>query len=244
MFFDPEFQEILNNTEYKQSKKSIFQKFIDVLSRVIFPKIKDNSVLKAGIQALTDSLKEKEQKERTKLEESVEKTEEIESQAQKLINETKPKEEKVVNLMGNNLDEKPLLRLKMFDKLKNKKNETTRLDKTNAGEQQDNSSRIYRDKTRRKQALSDRSSIRVFEEGLGTVRLEHSSYSKKHQIQRESERLISIAKNNNLYISQDKWNSYGTKYPKLTREVLILFFLEVSFRRWLRMWDNENRIQS
>jgi hypothetical protein len=47
MFFDPEFQEILNNTEYKQSKKSIFQKFIDVLSRVIFPKIKDNSILKA-----------------------------------------------------------------------------------------------------------------------------------------------------------------------------------------------------
>ena len=100
MFFDPEFQEILNNTEYKQSKKSIFQKFIDVLSRVIFPKIKDNSILKAGIQALTDSLKEKEQKERTKLGESVEKTEEIENQAQKLINETKPKEVGK-NLMDN-----------------------------------------------------------------------------------------------------------------------------------------------
>lgn len=37
MFFNPEFQEILNNTEYLQSKKSIFQKFIDVLSRIIFP---------------------------------------------------------------------------------------------------------------------------------------------------------------------------------------------------------------
>lgn len=56
MFFNPDFQEVLNKTEFKNSKKSIFQKFVEVLSKILFPNIKDNSVLKNSIQSLVEHL--------------------------------------------------------------------------------------------------------------------------------------------------------------------------------------------
>jgi len=58
MFFDPELQNILNNTEYKQSKKSIFEKFINILGRIFFPNLNNDNLLKAGIQSLVEYLNE------------------------------------------------------------------------------------------------------------------------------------------------------------------------------------------
>ena len=58
MFFNPEFQEILNNTEYLKSEKSIFDKFIELLSRILLPGLKDNHLLKASIETLVGYLED------------------------------------------------------------------------------------------------------------------------------------------------------------------------------------------
>lgn len=105
-------------------------------------------------------------------------------------------------------------------------NDPIRPYKTDDEQRQSNRSGIYSKQTRRKQILSDRSRIGMFEEGLEAEYLEYSSHSQKYQIQQESERLIDIAKKNNLYFSQKGWGSFGEKYPKPTRESNVYYDFE------------------
>lgn len=58
MFFNKKFQNVLNNTEYLKSGKSIFQKFVELLGRMIFPDLKNNTVLEQSISSLIDFLAE------------------------------------------------------------------------------------------------------------------------------------------------------------------------------------------
>lgn len=87
MFFNPEFQEILNNTEYLKSKKSIFDKFIELLSRVL-PELKDNHLLKASIEALVGYLEDTQTTTKEKMNElkkAADKIDSTESEIRKLM---------------------------------------------------------------------------------------------------------------------------------------------------------------
>jgi hypothetical protein len=77
---------------------------------------------------------------------------------------------------------------------------------------------IHKKQAIREQTLSDRSIIRMFEEGLGIDKLKYTSNSKRHQIQQVSDDIVYIAKKCGLYIPVDDVKNYGYKYYKPTRE--------------------------
>ena len=88
MFFNPEFQEVLNNTEYLKSKKSIFDKFIELLSRVLLPGLKDNHLLKASIETLVGYLEDTQTTTKEKMNElrkAADKIDSTESEIRKLM---------------------------------------------------------------------------------------------------------------------------------------------------------------
>ncbi|MBD5340404.1 MAG: hypothetical protein HDR94_02410 [Bacteroides sp.] len=64
----------------------------------------------------------------------------------------------------------------------------------------------------------DRSDIRVYEEGLAAGDNAHSEYSERDRREAESERLVSISKQNDHYIDKNEILSRGTRYSKGTGE--------------------------
>lgn len=77
---------------------------------------------------------------------------------------------------------------------------------------------IHRKQAIREQILSDKSIIRMFEEGVGIDKLKYTSNSKRHQIQQVNDDIVHIAKKCGLFIHADDVKYYGYKYNKLTRE--------------------------
>ena len=67
----------------------------------------------------------------------------------------------------------------------------------------------------------DRSDIRVFEQGLESSHGAHSHDSERARRDAESERLVDIAKKNNLYIPLKDTESLGTKVQKRTGESVV-----------------------
>ena len=67
----------------------------------------------------------------------------------------------------------------------------------------------------------DRSDIRVFEQGLESSRSAHSDDSERARRDAESERLVDIAKKNNLYIPLKDTDSLGEKVQKRTGESVV-----------------------
>ena len=59
------------------------------------------------------------------------------------------------------------------------------------------------------QANSDRSDIRVFETGISPQRHGNIRQSSRVAEEEECNRLISIAKENNLYIDKEDWDKFG-----------------------------------
>lgn len=64
---------------------------------------------------------------------------------------------------------------------------------------------------RKVQADSDRSDIRVFETGISTQRYGDNRQSSRDAEETECNRLISIAKENGLFIDKSEWASFGDK---------------------------------
>jgi hypothetical protein len=69
--------------------------------------------------------------------------------------------------------------------------------------------------------IGDRGDIQVFEKGLGTESYDDSEYSERDRQGAESERLLTVAKTNGLYIDPKEWDSFGGKYPKRTGESVV-----------------------
>lgn len=65
---------------------------------------------------------------------------------------------------------------------------------------------------------TDRSSIRVFEEGLAAHRERHSDYSTRERQEAEGERLIAIAKEKGLFFTKEQVKDFGEKVRQLSRE--------------------------
>lgn len=66
--------------------------------------------------------------------------------------------------------------------------------------------------------LGNRGDIRVFEEGLAASRWEHSEYSERDRREAESERLVSIARQHNLYVPIETIRRWTGKVSKHTGE--------------------------
>lgn len=66
--------------------------------------------------------------------------------------------------------------------------------------------------------LGNRGDIRVFEEGLAASRWEHSEYSERDRREAESERLVSIARQHNLYVPIETTRRWTGKVSKHTGE--------------------------
>ncbi len=74
------------------------------------------------------------------------------------------------------------------------------------------------DASRRLAAVSDRSDIRVFEEGHSAHREQHIDDSQRYRREAEGERLVAIAKANGLFIPREKIKSFGERVSKQSRE--------------------------
>ena len=61
----------------------------------------------------------------------------------------------------------------------------------------------------------------MFEERMDFKYNDDTEYSERTRRSNESERLISIAKENNLFITQEELESLGEKYPKKTGESVV-----------------------
>lgn len=68
------------------------------------------------------------------------------------------------------------------------------------------------------EADRDRSDIRVYTQGLGSARDEHSEHSTRNRRRAESERLVGLAKANGQFLGSDQKQSLGDKHPKGTGE--------------------------
>lgn len=74
------------------------------------------------------------------------------------------------------------------------------------------------DAARRLGTVSDRSDIRVFEEGHSAHREQHLDDSSRYRREAEGERLIAIAKANGLFIPREKIKAFGERISKQSRE--------------------------
>ncbi len=92
----------------------------------------------------------------------------------------------------------------------------------NNDEQREADSRGVADDSTREQARTlDRGNIRVLGEGLGTSYNAHSIDSERDRRTAESERLVKVAKENDLYISLADTKNYGRKNLKKTGESVV-----------------------
>ena len=71
------------------------------------------------------------------------------------------------------------------------------------------------------QANSDRSDIRVFETGISPQRHGNIRQSSRVAEEEECNRLISIAKENNLYIDKEDWDKFGNRRMIPTGESIV-----------------------
>jgi hypothetical protein len=67
----------------------------------------------------------------------------------------------------------------------------------------------------------DRSHIRVFEAALASKRDDYSEYSERDRREAESERLVTIAKENDLYLTKDEVLNLGERHPKPSGESVV-----------------------
>lgn len=74
---------------------------------------------------------------------------------------------------------------------------------------------------RKVQADSDRSDIRVFETGISPQRHGNIRQSSRVAEEEECNRLISIAKENNLYIDKEDWDKFGNRRMIPTGESIV-----------------------
>ena len=84
-----------------------------------------------------------------------------------------------------------------------------------------NSSSISYEREQKVQADSDRSDIRVFETGISTQRYGNNRQSSRTAEEEECNRLISIAKENNLYIDKADWDKFGNRRMIPTGESVV-----------------------
>lgn len=84
-----------------------------------------------------------------------------------------------------------------------------------------NSSSISYEREQKVQADSDRSDIRVFETGISTQRHGNIRQSSRTAEEEECNRLISIAKENNLYIDKADWDKFGNRRMISTGESVV-----------------------
>ena len=91
---------------------------------------------------------------------------------------------------------------------------------SNGGRQYD-CSRIFDDTARKTQSVSDRSDLRVFEEGLDTSYRAYSDYSERTRRNQESERLVNIAKQHGLFVPIETSKNLTGKVEKRTGESVV-----------------------
>ena len=84
-----------------------------------------------------------------------------------------------------------------------------------------NSSSISYEREQKVQADSDRSDIRVFETGISAQRYGNNWQSSRTSEEEECNRLISIAKENNLYIDKADWDKFGNRRMIPTGESVV-----------------------
>lgn len=78
--------------------------------------------------------------------------------------------------------------------------------------------RVAGDTARGVEGDRDRSDIRVYEEGLAASRDEHSEHSERNRREAESERLVSIARQNGHYVGRADYGALGERYSKRSGE--------------------------
>ena len=86
-----------------------------------------------------------------------------------------------------------------------------------------NSSAVSYEREQKIQANSDRSDIRVFETGISPQRHGNIRQSSRAAEEEECYRLISIAKENNLYIDKADWDKFGNRRMMPTGESIVFF---------------------
>ena len=84
-----------------------------------------------------------------------------------------------------------------------------------------NSSAVSYEREQKIQANSDRSDIRVFETGISPQRHGNIRQSSRVAEEEECNRLISIAKENNLYIDKADWDKFGNRRMIPTGESIV-----------------------
>ena len=84
-----------------------------------------------------------------------------------------------------------------------------------------NSSAVSYEREQKIQANSDRSDIRVFETGISPQRHGNIRQSSRAAEEEECYRLISIAKENNLYIDKADWDKFGNRRMIPTGESIV-----------------------
>jgi hypothetical protein len=100
-------------------------------------------------------------------------------------------------------------------------NEKETSERDNDGRQRTDSGGVVENSTRGLEADRDRSDIRVFEETLAAQHNDDSEYSERNRREAESERLVSVAKDNGKYISREETKQLGKVYPKSTGESIV-----------------------
>lgn len=94
----------------------------------------------------------------------------------------------------------------------------TGLEQNNDEQRQANGSRVVESATPKMGGGIDRGDIRVLEEGLDATYGKYLSDSERTRRDKESERLVTLAKQNGLFIPLEQTKTLGTKYAKRTGE--------------------------
>lgn len=109
--------------------------------------------------------------------------------------------------------------MKIFNKKDNAKQRAeTTVKPNNDVQRKPDSPRVADDTAREIPRISNRGDIRVFEQGLEDARNIHSNDSERNRREAESERLVSIAKENGLFIPFYETKHLGVIQPKRTGE--------------------------
>lgn len=101
-----------------------------------------------------------------------------------------------------------------------KHNNEKGFEQNNDGWQPSDRNRVVANGVSRISQFSGRGDIRVFEEGVETPSSVYSVYSERDRRRKESERLVDIAKQHNLFVPQNAIN-FGEKHPKRTSESVV-----------------------
>jgi hypothetical protein len=139
----------------------------------------------------------------------------------------------VMNLTSRN--ERSLLNFQELNENQNEEKRKETFSRNSDVKWEADGSGVVEDAAERISLACDRSYIRMFEEGLPSEYNDNTEYSERNRCEAESKRLVTIAKHNGCYITQEEVSRLGERYPKSTGESVV--YLDKSLEKVYKFKD-------